>query len=69
MSDLTKDDVTEQLELMVDRNGLLFVLTGLVLVCEEKAAHIRHNWQDQVTAKAWDGDAKQIEKILERILN
>lgn len=54
MTDLTKDDVTEQLELMVDRNGLLFVLTGLVCVCDDKS---------------WDRDAALIEKILEKISN
>lgn len=49
-----RDNLTEILESLVDRHSLVDVLVGLELVCAEKAEHIRHNWQDRVTAKDWD---------------
>ena len=55
---MTKHDITEDLEALVDRHGLLHVLTGLELVCEEKAEHIRANWQDRKTAAFWDRAGK-----------
>lgn len=57
------ENVTEQLEAMIDRHGLLHVLTGLGLVCHEKADHIRANWQDKVTARAWDLDGNAIDRV------
>jgi len=27
---------------------------ALSVICGDKAEHIRHNWQDKVTAKQWD---------------
>lgn len=69
MTNITKDDIAERLELMVDRNGLFHVLTGLAIICEEKAEHLRSNWQDEITAKTWQRDANQIERILGKISN
>jgi hypothetical protein len=51
---LGPEDVVQTLETMVDRHGLLHVLTGLELMCSEKADHIRENWQDTGLAAAWD---------------
>jgi hypothetical protein len=59
--------VTEQLEALIDAHGLTHIVTGLVLVCSEKAEHIRHNWQDRTTAKAWDADARTLEKAARMI--
>ena len=47
-------DIAEVLEQLVDQHGLLHVVTGLELVCAEKAEHIRANWQDAQTARVWD---------------
>lgn len=47
-------DITEILENLIDKHGLLHVITGLELVCNEKAEHILHNWQDTKTAKVWN---------------
>jgi hypothetical protein len=58
------DNITEDLEAMVDKHGLTHVLVGLSLVCSEKAEHIRINWQDKALAKDWDADAKTIDKAL-----
>ena len=51
-----------QLEAMVDRVGLANVLFALEHICGAKAEHIRTNWQDRVTAKAWDSDARAMQR-------
>jgi hypothetical protein len=48
------DNVTETLEALIDKHGLLHVVTALDLICTEKADHIRTNWQDRALAKDWD---------------
>ena len=58
-----RENVTEILEVMIDRHGLLHVLTGLELVCSEKAEHIRTNWQDKTTASAWDVMSRKLYKL------
>lgn len=64
-----REDITEALEAMVDKYGLTHVLTGLVLVCGEKASHLRHNWQDSASARAWDKSADVIETAARRAHN
>jgi hypothetical protein len=61
------ENVTEILEGLIDRHGLTHVVTGLSLICSEKAEHLRHSWQDGVSAKAWDADAKTLEKAAHMI--
>jgi len=56
------NDITEVLETLIDQHGLTHVVAGLSLVCSEKAEHLRANWQDRTSAKAWDADAKTLEK-------
>lgn len=51
---MDKPNITAELERLVDATSLLDVLTGLELVCGEKAEHIRQNWQDKATARPWD---------------
>lgn len=51
------NDITETLEAMIDKHGLVHVLTGLACVCREKADHLRSNWQDEKSAKQWDRNA------------
>lgn len=55
-------NATQELESMIDRHGLTHVVTALALICAEKAEHIRANWQDATTAKAWDADARTLTK-------
>jgi len=43
----------EALELMVDRCGLRDVVTMLAEVCQAKAAHLAHAWQDEASANEW----------------
>lgn len=56
-------DITEPLEAMIDRHGLHHVLTGLVLICHEKAEHILVNWQDKSLAKTWGDAANAIKAV------
>jgi hypothetical protein len=51
---MAKRDITAELEAMIDATSLQHVLTGLELICSEKADHIRSNWQDEKLAKLWD---------------
>ena len=55
--------ITGLLEAMIDAHGLQHILTGLECVCQEKAEHIRCNWQDNKTARVWDTAAKRIYSI------
>lgn len=64
-----KQDIAEGLETMIDRSSLLHVVSGLVLICTEKAQHIREHWQDETAAKSWDHDARLLEKILGKLDN
>lgn len=52
-----KDD----LEGMIDSNGLTSVCDMIADVCRDKAEHLRTNWQDDATAKMWEHAAKAIE--------
>lgn len=63
--------VTEVLEALIDKHGLLHVVCGLDLICGEKAEHIRANWADPALAKQWDRASnalytasKKIEELL-----
>lgn len=60
-------DITNELEALIDRHSLAHVVTGLSLICSEKAEHLRSNWQDKTAAKAWDADAKTLEKAARMI--
>lgn len=43
----------DTLEKLVDACGLDLVLGSLANICAEKAAHVRHNWQDEKLARQW----------------
>jgi hypothetical protein len=55
------------LEAMVDRVGLANVLYALSHICREKAEHLRSNWQDAVSAKYWDADARKLESVARQV--
>jgi hypothetical protein len=46
-------DVPDELEALIDATSLQHVLTGLELICYEKAEHIRSKWQDFPLARIW----------------
>jgi hypothetical protein len=42
------------LETMIDRLGMAEIMLLITHICDEKAEHIRENWQDEEMAKRWD---------------
>jgi len=54
------------LELLVDAHGLHEVLNELAVICGEKAEHLRANWQDGASARAWDAESLRIGKVAGR---
>jgi|GEM_PF-739352 len=54
-----KDDI----KTMIDGMSLSSVLEILSQVCYEKAEHLRTNWQDPDTARAWEKVARAVGKI------
>lgn len=44
---------TEAMERLVDQIYLDQTLEMLAMICDEKAQHIRENWQDDDLADAW----------------
>lgn len=55
-------ELANELETLTDVNGIKTVLDTLGTVCREKADHLRTNWQDDLTAKAWETVADKIDK-------
>lgn len=60
-------DATTELETLVDRYGLANLVEMLAIVCEEKADHIRANWQDRITANAWAAASREFDRCAPRI--
>lgn len=56
-------NTTEHLEALIDANDLQHVLTGLELICAEKADHVRTNWQDKMLAKRWERAAALLGRL------
>lgn len=55
--------ITERdLEAMLDRHSLHYLMLCLSTVCYAKAEHIASNWQDTATAKAWERAAQAIDR-------
>ena len=64
---MSKPNVSEQIEALIDATSLLDVLTALELVTGEKALHIVENWQDAPLAKRWDKASRIIGKAMREI--
>lgn len=60
---MTQQKLIEALEPLVDASDVEDVLLALARLCNEKAEHLRCNWQDQTTAKAWDKAANAIDRF------
>lgn len=57
-----KQQLVNQLEQLIDREGMGNVLAALVDVCQEKAAHLAENWQDDKLAKQWEKTGNELNK-------
>ena len=53
----------DDVEHLVDKWGLSFLLATLEQVCYEKADHITMNWQDPKLAKTWENVGKKLDKL------
>jgi hypothetical protein len=60
---MNKIQIPLQLEQAIDTIGLPQVLEHLANICYGKAEHLRENWQDEKSAKLWDKNANQLEKL------
>lgn len=60
---MTEREALAKVEEIVDVLGLSVTLATLGTVCAEKAAHLRHNWQDHVTAKVWESAGRKCDKL------
>lgn len=56
-----EQDKLETLERMIDARSVAAVLAIVADVCQEKAQHIRENWQDEELAQAWERAARRVE--------
>jgi hypothetical protein len=53
----------DTLESMVDRNGIDEILYMLTMLCCDKAAHHRANWQDEASEALWLQIGKAIDQV------
>lgn len=67
MSDFKTGSLDETLEALIDKHGLLQIVTGLDLICAEKAEHLRVNWQDKASARVWDRAANALQTASRKI--
>jgi hypothetical protein len=58
---------SEQLERMIDSQGLGSVLEMIREICYEKANHIAVEWQDMPLAKRWIAYAIRINNVVQAI--
>lgn len=58
----------ETLELIIDQHGLAGIFDAIADICHEKASHIESNWQDRLTARAWDSAGKKTAKLSHNVL-
>jgi hypothetical protein len=57
------------LENIIDACGVAAVAEALARIADEKATHIRENWQDETTARQWDRVAARMEAQVKRFEN
>lgn len=51
------------LEALIDAVGLHSVLNAVAVTCNEKAEHVRSNWQDNVLALRWDRAGLRVGRV------
>jgi hypothetical protein len=66
---MAKSINSEELETMLDQSSLGDILAALAEIANEKADHLRSNWQDDVAAKSWERDAAKLDKLTARLEN
>lgn len=51
-------------EALIDQHDVAIVLAAVAEICSEKADHLRSNWQDDRSARAWERAATAIERVI-----
>jgi hypothetical protein len=59
----------ENLESMIDSQGLKGLLDKIIEVCGEKAEHIRSSYDDNTTANSWEKDGRALESVRSKLTN
>jgi hypothetical protein len=57
------EDITPELEPILDSSKLELVIRALAEICQAKAEHVRSNWQDESLAAFWEGAAKKLDGV------
>jgi hypothetical protein len=60
---MQNNDLTERLEAIVDASTLFDTLECLVGVCCAKSYHLKHDWQDERSARVWAKAAKALDRL------
>lgn len=55
----------DTLESLLDGTNASYLISALAEICQEKADHLRTNWQDENAAKAWDRAGLYLFKVSE----
>lgn len=58
-----------ELEGLIDTYGLCEILAILAEISNEKAEHIRSNWQDEEAAKSWAKDTAHCDHAAEQVFS
>jgi len=53
----------DQLEAIIDSDGIEETLAALANLCHEKENHIRENWQDESLANEWRKKGNRIQRL------
>lgn len=55
------------LEDVLDQSNITQVVLMLARICNEKAEHVRSNWQDEHLARTWEFNANKLGTIAEKL--
>lgn len=61
---MTEKPTNEQLEYLIDCEGLDTLLGSIVDICSAKAEHCRSAWQDERAAQSWEGTAADLGALI-----
>jgi hypothetical protein len=56
-----------QLEAILDQSDIKQVVLMLARLCNEKAEHVRSNWQDDDLARVWEFNANKLASVEPRL--
>ena len=56
-----------ELEQIIDKIGIPKICFLIADVCNEKADHVRSNWQDNNISKIWEHDANMFNNLANRL--